>query len=91
MVRISDSLKFDKDHTAMFHFRNKVARSGDGGWAVTNVTVPSEYSKYYFPSVVEGLQRRKADAVVEQVCGWKPIMRPIPPLATNDEAAKAGR
>lgn len=59
----------------MFHFRSKVASSHR--FMVSNVLEESEYARHYFPSILEGLKRRKMDGLIEQICNIKPVMEPV--------------
>lgn len=84
-----DAVRVDKKEAAMFHFRSKVA--GSVRFFVSEKMEPSEYSLHYFPSVVEGLKRRKVDTMIESICQIRPVMEPVPRRDIGDSSTSVSR
>ena len=52
----------------------KIAPEYEGSYLTSNVTEDDEYATMYFPEVLEGLKKRRADAMVSHYCDFEPVM-----------------
>ena len=52
----------------------KIAPEYEGSYLTSNVTEVDEYATMYFPEVLEGLKKRRADAMVSHYCDFEPVM-----------------